>query len=88
MSWDNHEKLMMRAEMGQYGAVYENGVQEVTGSFYKIYCVTATTFAAITGNITGDTFTGVAHPAGTTFYGIFTALTLTSGSVLLYNTPN
>lgn len=50
-----------------------------------IYAHTATVIAtAVSPNITG-TLTGVAIPAGSVWYGRFTAITLTSGTVTAYN---
>ncbi len=86
MSWSSNRNMKI-AELGHFGSVHESGTTALTGRFYKIHCLTATTFATLTGNITGDAFTGIAHPAGTIIYGDFTAITLTSGSILAYNHP-
>ncbi len=80
----NIEKLKL-AELGQFGGVHESGVTAITGNFCKIQCLTATTFALLTGNISGDVLTGIAHPAGTIILGVFTAITLTSGEIIAYN---
>lgn len=67
-----------------------NGSQRVadtsprTGVFSAIYCNTATTFATLTGTYSG-TVTGISHAAGKWIYGVFTAVTLTSGDIDLYN---
>lgn len=82
--WRATEPEMQRAELGQYGFTYESGTTARTGVFFKIHCITTTTFNTLTGNHDGDTFTGVAFPAGTIIYGRFTAITLTSGSVIAY----
>lgn len=51
----------------------------------SIYAHTAAVVAtAVSPNITG-TLTAVAIPAGSTWYGRFSAVTLTSGTVTLYN---
>ena len=57
-----------------------------TGAWFRITTVTATVFSTLTGNITSnsDTMTGVSFPAGMTIYGDYTAITLTSGSILAY----
>lgn len=78
------DKLFM-AEKGQFGGVHEVGTTAITGVWIKILCLTATTFATLTSNITGDALTGIAHPAGTILYGRFTAITLTSGEIIAYN---
>ena len=74
---------LMRAQAGLYGIVYESGTTAITGSFCRIRCLTETTFTTLTDNISGDTFTGVAVAAGVVLDGLFTAVTLTSGTVLL-----
>jgi hypothetical protein len=78
------DKLIM-ANSGQFGGVHEAGTTALTGTWLKIHCLTATTFATLTSNITGDALTGIAHPEGTILYGIFTAITLTSGEIIAYN---
>jgi len=68
---------------GEYGSDYVSGTGANTGQMWGAFlCVTAATFSVLTGNAAG--LTGVAIPAGTTFYGMFSAFTLTSGSVLAY----
>ena len=85
-TWSATSIEMQRAELGQYGFVYESSTTTLTGNWFKIKCITQTTFTVLTGNNTGDAITGVAFPAGTELYGHFTAITLTSGSVFAYNT--
>lgn len=82
--WIATMEEMKRAEIGQYGLVYESGTTALTGVFFKIHCITETTFDTLTGNQSGDAMTGVAFAAGTIIYGRFTAITLTSGSILAY----
>jgi hypothetical protein len=54
-------------------------------SFQVVTNATLSAYTAETGaTITGNTFTGVAIPAGTRIYGRFRSLTLTSGSILAY----
>ncbi len=53
---------------------------------FAITCITATEFATLTG-LRGDSLSGVSFPAGLTLYGNFTEVTLTSGSVLIYEVP-
>lgn len=57
-----------------------------TGKWYKIVVIAAATFTTLTaGNsVSSDTMTGVAIPAGTILLGDFTAITLTSGTVIAY----
>jgi len=55
-----------------------------TGDFYAIQIVSAAVFSNLTGNLGGDAYTGVTFPAGTTIYGAFSSVTLTSGTVIAY----
>lgn len=73
--------------LGQNGAVFESGTTALTNQkLYCIHCITDTVFSTLTNDPawTGDTFTGVTIPAGTMLFGRFTAVTLTSGSILAY----
>lgn len=60
----------------------------VTEKWYKIECITETTFATLTPdsgfNVVG-TMTGVAYPIGTIIYGRYTQIDLTGGSILAYS---
>jgi hypothetical protein len=74
------------AEFGQRGVIVETGTTALTGiDAYAIQLLTDTTFATLTeDNRTGDAMTGFAIPAGTTLFGNFRAVTLTSGAVRIY----
>tara|TARA_R110002020_G_C15902720_1_gene741155 strand:- start:384 stop:647 length:264 start_codon:yes stop_codon:yes gene_type:complete len=73
------ENRTLKGIYGEYGAVFESGVTVITGEFCAIKCLTATTFASLTWpELSGDTFTSVAIPAGTTIYGQITGFTLAS----------
>lgn len=62
----------------------ESGTTALTNLHcFAVSCITATVFAVLTGT-SGDAITGVTFPAGFTIYGNFTAITLTSGSVVIY----
>jgi len=67
-----------------------NGSQRVadtsprTGNFSAIYCNADTVFATLTGSYSG-TVTGITHATGKWIYGDFSAVTLTSGDIDLYN---
>lgn len=67
-----------------------NGAERVadtnprTGHYSAIYIHADTVFSTLTGNYAG-TVTGVTHSAGKWIYGDFSAVTLTSGDVDLYN---
>ena len=85
-SWTASLTEMKRAEMGLYGSTFESGTTAITGSWCEILCVTETTFDLLTGGPAGDTFTGVAIPAGTRLKGLFTAIKLTGGSIIALKT--
>lgn len=73
--------------LGQNGAVFESGTTALTSQkIHCIHCITDTVFSTLTNSPawTGDTFTGVTIPAGTMLFGRFTAITLTSGSIIGY----
>lgn len=77
--------LYEKQEHGLAGSVNETGTTAVTGDFYRIDCLTATTFALLTDALaSGDAITGIALAAGTRLYGRFSAFTLTSGAVRAY----
>lgn len=51
-------------------------------TFEAIYCEADTVISSLTGNFTGAT--SVTLPAGTCIFGLFTQITLTSGTVHIY----
>lgn len=76
---------------GQNGAIIVTDTTAITGNFRAIYVLADTIFATLTSDITknGSVTAAVAAdfgtvPTGTTLYGKFTAVTLTSGKVILY----
>ena len=82
-----NQEEALNLQLGQNGAVFESGTTALTSQkIYCIYCITATVFSTLTNDPawTGDTFTGVTIPAGTMLFGRFSAITLTSGSILGY----
>lgn len=74
------------AEFGQRGVIVETGTTALTSiDAYAIQLLTDTTFGTLTeDNRAGDAMTGFAIPAGTTIFGNFRAVTLTSGAVRIY----
>ena len=85
---DNHYFKQVEVDnlsLGQNGAIVETGTTAVTGvNVVCFQCIEATVFSTLTGNYTGDNLTGVTLPAGFTFFGRFSAFTLTSGKVIAY----
>lgn len=62
----------------------ETGTTALTGlRAFAITMLADTVFATLTGT-SGDAVTGATFPKGMTLYGNFTAVTLTSGSVVIY----
>ncbi len=76
-----------KQDYGEAGVIYETGTTALTGlDVCRITCLTTTTFATLTNSIgSGDAITGIAIGAGVELTGKFTACTLTSGAVALYN---
>ena len=72
--------------LGQYGAVYENGTDAVTGNFGCITALEDSAFSSLTAtNWTGDSTASLPLKAGVTIFGNFTGFTLSSGKVVAYN---
>ena len=71
------------SSIGHHGGAYYADTAAHAGRFFAIQVITAATFDTLTGNITSAT--GVAFPAGTILLGEFTAIKLSSGSVIAYN---
>lgn len=71
--------------LGQFGAVYENGNDEVTGNFGCITALEDSAFTSLTAsNWEGDSTANLPLKAGVTIFGNFTAFTLSSGKVVAY----
>ena len=71
---------------GEYGGLYINDTSahnNTAGGWCEIRALTATVVASSTSNISGLSAFSLA--AGQTVAGVFTAITLTSGSVIAYN---
>lgn len=67
--------------------VLETGTTAHTGlACFAITILSDVVFTTLTG-MSGDALTAVTFPAGITIYGNFTAVTLASGSAVLYLTP-
>ena len=73
--------------LGQFGAEVITDTAARTSKNYAAITVLAdATFSTLTGKgITGNAIAGFSIPAGVTLFGIFTAVTLTSGKVIAYN---
>ena len=77
-----------RITNSQSGGQFIGGTSLVTGEFAAIQAVTDTKFETLTGNLTGlaNTLLGsaITVPAGLTIFGLFTAIKLHTGSVIVY----
>ena len=72
--------------VGQYGAVYEAGTDEITGNFGCITALEDTVFDNLTAsNWSGASLVSLPLKAGVTIFGTFTMFTLVSGKVVAYN---
>tara|TARA_B100000131_G_scaffold85519_1_gene82456 strand:- start:864 stop:1130 length:267 start_codon:yes stop_codon:yes gene_type:complete len=85
MPADNSPQGLLLQSMGGAGGRYITGTSQVTGNFFGIQALTATTLAAGTaGNISGDSLVGAVIPAGATIFGSFTGVQI-SGTAVAYD---
>ena len=78
-------------ENGQHGSDYYGDTNAHTGTWGRIYCVTACGFTTLTSGVFADgtavmtgTLSGITLVAGQEIRGLFTAITLSSGKVIAY----
>lgn len=65
----------------------ETGTSAHTGlSCFAFTVLSDAVFTTLTG-MSGDTIGGATFPAGVTIFGNFTAITLASGSIIIYQGP-
>ena len=83
---------LKKSGFGQNGAILVTDTTAITGKFRIIVVLADTVFATLTSDITKNGATTASAAAdfgtvtkGTVLYGKFTAVTLTSGTVLLYS---
>lgn len=69
---------------GNYGGAFNTGTGAVTGNFWKLTCVTACTFSAVSSNLTNFP-TGVSFPAGFSIEGVFTSVAASTGTFVVSN---
>jgi hypothetical protein len=73
-----------RPDLGQNGSkVIADTNPNIGGDWFCIDVLSDAVFTTLTGNMTGVGSTS--FPAGTQLFGRFTAITLSSGSVIAYN---
>jgi hypothetical protein len=71
--------------LGQYGATFKTTPAALTGGPWASIQATAAAVVSVTAaNWSGDGTTAVDIPAGTSIFGDFTAITLTSGKIIAY----
>lgn len=71
-----------RALLGEHGGLYINDTSAHGGDFCQITALTATVVNTSTSNISG--LTSFSLSAGQSIVGVFSSITLTSGSVVAY----
>jgi hypothetical protein len=69
---------------GEYGGKANTSTAAVTGDFWKLQCLTACTFSAVTCNITNFP-TAVSIPAGTEIIGVFSSIAASAGTFIAHN---
>jgi len=75
---------IMEEQMGKAGFEFISDTSAHVGNYCAIQTTADTVFAAVLPVPTGNTFTGVSIKEGTPIPGLFTSITLTSGSVIAY----
>ena len=81
------EYLVQEAEnlmLGQNGAEFVSDTAAHAIASYAIQFVEDSVIAAIASDYTGNTLAGETFLAGSTIFGNFTSLTLTSGAAIMY----
>lgn len=75
--------------LGQFGAVYKSAAGALAGGPWgKIQATTTAVVSVTSTNWTNsDATTAIDIPSGATIFGNFTAITLTSGTVIAYKNP-
>lgn len=78
---------MLYGALAQYGSTAFADTTARTGTWFAVTVIEDAVFAIITDATRTGTadLTGVTFSAGTTIYGSFTAITLTSGTIIAYN---
>ena len=69
---------------GSQGGTYLANTNVLNGSFSSIYTVTDTVIAGLSGSATINGIAGVSLPKNITLTGSFSAIQLTSGSIIAY----
>ena len=73
--------------LGQLGSLFIQNTAAQTGSWGRIYCVSACTFTLLTSSTmtaASGTLNDLTLSAGMEIQGLFTAITLASGKVIAY----
>jgi len=76
---------ILETQLGNLGSIAITGTSKTDGTFTAIYTVTETVVsAAVSDGITNADLTSFTLPADRWFYGKWSSITLTSGSVIMY----
>jgi hypothetical protein len=73
--------------LGEFGSVLISNTDAVTGRFSAIQVVADTVFATLQGTMTAVHGSLPTFHDGDFIFGLFTAVTLTSGAVIAHNAP-
>jgi hypothetical protein len=77
--------MIPQQDLGKYGSVLIANTDAVTGRFTAIQVLADTVFAVLTGTMTAVHGSLPTFHDGDWLFGLFTAITLTSGAVIAYN---
>jgi hypothetical protein len=77
--------MIPQPELGKYGSVLISNTDAITGTFCAIQVLSDTVVDTLTGTMTQDHGAIPTLHDGDWLLGLFTAITLTSGSVVAYN---
>ena len=76
---------ILETQLGNLGSIAITGTDKTDGTFGAIYTVTETVVAAqVDDGVVNADLTSLTLPAGRWFYGRWSSLTLTSGSIIVY----
>lgn len=89
MALEGSERELMKFGYGQYDHDVITDTAEHTGLWYKILVVANAGLTALVDNKANSTtaYDTLTLPAGAEFYGEFTTIQLSSGSVVAYKGP-
>lgn len=79
------KKIRSHSTTGGDGSIFVNTATAVTGEFYAVQIVAASSKLTLVGNLDNASgFANVALPSGFTVYGRFDSVAVTAGSAILH----